>query len=61
MSSSPRSLRNAVLAQGWTFHLRKDVRFHDGTPFDADAVLVNLLMPEMDGYQVLDWIKANRT
>jgi peptide/nickel transport system substrate-binding protein len=23
----------------WTFHLRKGVRFHDGTPFDADAVV----------------------
>ncbi len=23
----------------WTFHLRKDVKFHDGTPFDADAVI----------------------
>jgi peptide/nickel transport system substrate-binding protein len=23
----------------WTFHLRKNVRFHDGTPFDADAVV----------------------
>ncbi|HUU06523.1 MAG TPA: ABC transporter substrate-binding protein [Patescibacteria group bacterium] len=23
----------------WTFHLRHDVRFHDGTAFDADAVV----------------------
>jgi peptide/nickel transport system substrate-binding protein len=23
----------------WTFHLRPGVRFHDGTPFDADAVV----------------------
>lgn len=23
----------------WTFHLRKNVRFHDGTPFDADSVV----------------------
>ena len=23
----------------WTFHLRSHVRFHDGTPFDADAVV----------------------
>ena len=22
----------------WTFHLRRNVRFHDGSPFDADAV-----------------------
>lgn len=25
--------------QVWTFHLRDKVRFHDGTPFDADAVV----------------------
>lgn len=23
----------------WTFHLRRDVLFHDGTPFDADSVV----------------------
>jgi peptide/nickel transport system substrate-binding protein len=26
----------------WLFHLRHDVVFHDGTPFDADAVIWNL-------------------
>ncbi|MEJ5126556.1 glutathione ABC transporter substrate-binding protein [Comamonas sp. MYb21] len=26
----------------WTFNLRKDVKFHDGTPFDAAAVKFNL-------------------
>ncbi|WP_164712265.1 ABC transporter substrate-binding protein [Methylobacterium currus] len=26
----------------WIFHLRQGVRFHDGTPFDADAVIWNL-------------------
>jgi len=25
--------------KSWTFHLRRGVRFHDGTPFDADAVV----------------------
>jgi peptide/nickel transport system substrate-binding protein len=26
----------------WTFHLRRGVRFHDGTPLDADAVVFSL-------------------
>lgn len=26
----------------WIFHLRTDVRFHDGTPFDAEAMLFSL-------------------
>lgn len=39
-----------LLAESWNFnndksivfHLRKDVKFHDGTPFDANAVKFNL-------------------
>ncbi len=27
------------LGRAWTFHLRPNVRFHDGTPVDADAVV----------------------
>lgn len=26
----------------WTFTLRKNVTFHDGTPFNADAVVANI-------------------
>src|SRR5690606_6500068 len=26
----------------WTFNLRKDVKFHDGTPFNAEAAKFNL-------------------
>jgi peptide/nickel transport system substrate-binding protein len=33
----------------WTFTLREDVRFHDGTPLDADAVVANL-----------DWLREHR-
>ena len=29
----------------WTFHLRQGVRFHDGTPFDAGAVVFSLTRP----------------
>lgn len=27
----------------WTFHLRENVQFHDGTPFNADAVVFSLM------------------
>lgn len=29
-------------ATSWTFNLRKNVKFHDGTPLNADAVVFNL-------------------
>ena len=29
----------------WTFHLRQDVRFHDDTPFNAEAVVFSLTRP----------------
>jgi peptide/nickel transport system substrate-binding protein len=29
-------------SQTWTFHLRQGVTFHDGTPFNADAVKFNM-------------------
>jgi peptide/nickel transport system substrate-binding protein len=29
-------------SQTWTFHLRQDVNFHDGTPFNAEAVAFNI-------------------
>ena len=30
----------------WTFYLRQGVQFHDGTPFNADAVIFSLTRPE---------------
>jgi len=32
----------------WRFFLRKDVKFHDGTPFDADAVVFSLMRQQRD-------------
>ncbi len=31
----------------WTFHLQEDVQFHDGTPFNAGAVIFSLTRPQV--------------
>ncbi len=36
-----RSWQASADGLSWTFHLRRDVRFHDGTRFDANAVCAN--------------------
>lgn len=36
------SWKSNANATSWTFNLRKGVRFHDGTPLNADAVVFNL-------------------
>ena len=36
------SWENSADGLTWTFHLRRGVTFHDGTPFNADAVLFSL-------------------
>src|SRR5262249_38091690 len=41
----------------WTFHLRQGVTFHDGTPFNADAVVFQLdriKKPDSEYYNALD-------
>ena len=45
MEIEPALATHWEVAQGgkvWTFHLRRGVSFHDGTPFDADAVVWSL-------------------
>ena len=41
----------------WTFHLRRGVTFHDGEPFNASAVLVNL-QGRLDGYPATSVVEA---
>lgn len=36
------SWRPSADMKSWTFNLRKNVKFHDGTPFNADAVIFNV-------------------
>ncbi|MEZ6071237.1 MAG: ABC transporter substrate-binding protein [Pirellulales bacterium] len=56
----------------WTFHLREGVRFHDGTPLDADAVVFSFnrlivddnphahsgIMPYAPAYDVIEAVRA---
>lgn len=45
----------------WTFYLRKDVVFHDGEPFNADAVLANIERtknPLESGYTELSYERS---
>ncbi|HEX2272664.1 MAG TPA: ABC transporter substrate-binding protein, partial [Acidimicrobiales bacterium] len=39
--SLARSWRRSADGRSWTFELEEDVKFHDGTPFDAAAVCAN--------------------
>ncbi|ACO45908.1 ABC transporter substrate-binding protein [Deinococcus deserti] len=36
------SWKSNANATQWTFNLRRNVKFHDGTPFNADAVVFNM-------------------
>lgn len=48
-------------AKTWTFHLRQGVVFHDGEPFNADAVLFNIERMKKDlssGYTSLQYNRS---
>ncbi|WP_086045816.1 staphylopine-dependent metal ABC transporter substrate-binding lipoprotein CntA [Staphylococcus aureus] len=42
----------------YTFHLRDDVKFHDGTPFDADAVKKNIDAVQ-ENKKLHSWLKIS--
>lgn len=59
-----------VLAKSWdksadgktyTFHLRENVKFHDGTPFNADAVNFNIRRLTDKGFEFYDKLGAGKT
>ena len=39
----------------WTFHLRQGVTFHDGTPFNAEAVLFSLNRQHDETHPSIRW------
>ena len=43
----------------WRFHLRKNVKFHDGTPFVADDVVFSADRARADGSQVKSRLPAD--
>lgn len=45
----------------WTFHLRDGVTFHDGTPFDADAVVFALERLKNPDFEYYDQATSSRS
>ena len=43
----------------WTFHIRRGVRFHDGTPLDADAIVYSFLRQSRGGVHQRDFVYWN--